>query len=130
MSDAARPEPAATIPDAISASMRQVTSLLPIAAAVTYTTSGSSSLRAARERPAAPIVSMAANVETSRRLTLAWSIHSTQVSAISTLDEVSTYACEAALREGFASKGDTIVVAAGTPVGVSGTTNMLKILGV
>jgi pyruvate kinase len=57
---AARPEPAATIPDAICASMRQVTRLLPIAAIVTYTTSGSSSLRATRERPAASMLSMAA----------------------------------------------------------------------
>ena len=46
MTDAARPAPAATIPDAISASMRQITSMLPVAAVVTYTTSGSSSLRA------------------------------------------------------------------------------------
>ena len=50
--------------------------------------------------------------------------------AISTLDEMSAYACETALKEGFASKGDMIVVAAGTPIGVSGTTNMLKILNV
>ena len=70
--DAARPEPAATIPDAICASMRQATSLLPLAAIVTYTTSGSSSLRASRERPAASILSMAAGVETARRLTLAY----------------------------------------------------------
>jgi pyruvate kinase len=40
------------------------------------------------------------------------------------------FACETALKEGFAIKGDTIVVAAGTPAGVSGTTNMLKILSV
>jgi pyruvate kinase len=43
---------------------------------------------------------------------------------------MSSFACETALKEGFAIKGDTIVVAAGTPVGVSGTTNMLKILSV
>ena len=128
MADAARPEPAATIPDAICACMRQVTGLLPVAAVVTYTTSGSSSLRAARERPAAPILSMATNVETARRLTLAWGVHSVQVPAIGTLDEMSAYAGETALREGFAARGDTIVVAAGTPIGVSGTTNMLKVL--
>ena len=130
MSDAARPEAAATIPDAICASMRQATSLLPIAAVVTYTTSGSSSLRASRERPAASILSMAANVETARRLTLAWGVHSVQVPVIHTLDEMSSFACETAVREGFAAKGDTIIVAAGTPIGVPGTTNMLKILGV
>src|SRR3954452_13387934 len=130
MNDAARPEPAATIPDAICAGMRQATSLLPIAAIVTYTSSGSSSLRASRERPAAPILSMAAGAATARRLTLAWGVHSVEVPAISTLDEMSAYACETALKEGFASKGNIIVVAAGTPGGVSGTTNMLKILNV
>ncbi len=46
------------------------------------------------------------------------------------MDEMGSHACETALAEGFAAKGDTIVVAAGTPVGVSGTTNMLKILNV
>jgi pyruvate kinase len=73
---------------------------------------------------------MAASVETARRLTLAWGIHSIEVPAINTLDEMSTFACETALNEGFAIMGDTIVVAAGTPVGVAGTTNMLKILSV
>ena len=43
---------------------------------------------------------------------------------------MSAYACEIALREGFAAKGDTILVAAGTPVGIPKTTNMLKILNV
>jgi pyruvate kinase len=71
MTDAARPVPAATIPDAISASMRQITSMLPVAAVVTYTTSGSSSLRASRERPSASIVSIAGNVKVARQLTLA-----------------------------------------------------------
>jgi pyruvate kinase len=130
MSDAARPAPAATIPDAICASMRLATGLLPIAVVVTYTNSGSSSLRASRERPATSILSMAASAETARRLTLAWGIHSVQVPAIGSLDEMSTFACETALKEGFANKGNIIVVAAGTPIGVSGTTNMLKILSV
>ena len=130
MSDAARPAPAATIPDAICASMRLATGLLSIAAVVTYTSSGSSSLRASRERPATSILSMAASIETARRLTLAWGIHSIEVPAINSLDEMSTYACETALKEGFATKGDNIIVAAGTPIGVAGTTNMLKILSV
>jgi pyruvate kinase len=130
MSDASRPEPTATIPDAICASMRQVTSLLPIATIVTYTSSGSSSLRASRERPATSILSMAASMETARRLTLAWGIHSVPIPPLHSMDEMSAFACEVAEREGFAAKGDTIMVAAGTPIGVSGTTNMLKIMHV
>jgi pyruvate kinase len=130
MSDASRPEPSATIPDAICASMRQVTTLLPIAAIVTYTSSGSSSLRASRERPATSILSMAASMETARRLTLAWGIHSVPIPPLNTMDEMSTFASAVAEREGFAAKGDTIMVAAGTPIGVSGTTNMLKVMRV
>ena len=61
---------------------------------------------------------------------LAWGVHSVEVPAIGTLDEMSVLAAETARREGFADTGDTIVVAAGTPVGVSGTTNVLKILTV
>ena len=105
MSNAARPAPAATIPDAISASMRLATDLLPIAAVVTYTNSGSSSLRASRERPATSILSMAASIATARRLTLAWGIHSVEVPAINSLDEMSAFACETALKEGFANEG-------------------------
>ena len=41
---------------------------------------------------------------------------------------MSAYACEVAVREGFAAKGNIIVVATGTPVGVQGTTNTLKIV--
>ena len=130
MNDAARPAPAATIPDVICAGIREATRLLPVAAVVTYTTSGSSSLRASRERPAASILSMASTVKTARRLTLGWGLHSVEVPQLASIDEMSTFACEAAVREGFAVKGSTIVVAAGTPVGVSGTTNMLKIITV
>ena len=40
---------------------------------------------------------------------------------------MSAHACETAVREGFAQKGDIVVITAGTPFGVSGSTNMLKI---
>ncbi|MBR0934378.1 pyruvate kinase [Bradyrhizobium jicamae] len=128
MSDAARPAPGATIADVICAGIREATRLLPIAAVVTYTTSGSSSLRASRERPAASILSMATSRKIARRLTLGWGLHSVEAAAVASVDEMSIRACEAAIREGFAKTGDTIVVATGTPVGVSGTTNTLKIL--
>jgi pyruvate kinase len=130
MTDAARPQPAATIPGAICLSMREVTRLLPIAAVVTYTSSGSSSLRASRERPATSILSMADSAETARRLTLAWGVHSIQVPAIKSIDDMRAFACEAAVKEGYATAGDMIIVAAGTPIGVSETTNMLTILAV
>ena len=50
--DAAHSEPEPTIADAISCALRRTTSILPVAAVVTYTSSGATALRAARERPA------------------------------------------------------------------------------
>jgi pyruvate kinase len=130
MIDTARPAPRATIADVICAGIREATQLLPVASVVTYTTSGASSLRAARERPSASILSMASSMEVARRLTLGWGLHSVVVPQIASVDEMSAHACKTASEEGFAVKGDTIVMAAGTPTGVSGTTNTLKILTV
>jgi pyruvate kinase len=130
MTDAAHPEPKATIPDAICAGLRQATALLPVAATITYTLRGLTSLRASRERPPTPILSMSTRVETARRLTLAWGVYSVQVREVSDVDEMAAYACETAVKEGFAKQGDIVAITAGTPFGVSGSTNMLKIMHV
>jgi pyruvate kinase len=130
MIDAAHPEPGSTISDTICCGLRRATGLLPVAAAVTYTSSGYTSLRTARERPAAPILSMAMSIETARRLTLVWGVHSVHVREIHDVNEMSDYACETAHKEGFAQKGDIIAIAAGMPFGRSGTTNLLKIANV
>jgi pyruvate kinase len=128
--DAAHPEPGATIADAICCALRRATNLLPVAAAVTYTRSGYTSLRTARERPAAPILSMAMSIETARRLTAVWGVHSVHVREIQDANEMGDYASETARKEGFAQTGDVIVIAAGMPFGVGGTTNLLKIVSV
>src|SRR4051794_17324311 len=127
MTDAAHPDPKATIPDAICAGLRQATALLPVAVTITYTLSGSTSLRASRERPSTPILSLSTKMDTARRLTLAWGVHSVQVREVGDVDEMTAYACETAVKEGFAQQGDVVVITAGTPFGVSGSTNMLKI---
>jgi len=125
--DAAHPEPAPTMPDAICCALRRVAALLDIAAAVTYTTSGSTSLRAARERPAAPILSMSPNPEVARRMALVWGVHSVSIGKVGSLEEVVERACNAARDEGFAAPGKIIAITAGTPFNVSGTTNLLKL---
>jgi Pyruvate kinase, barrel domain/Pyruvate kinase, alpha/beta domain/Poly-beta-hydroxybutyrate polymerase (PhaC) N-terminus len=127
VNNAAHPEPSATISDAICCALRRVGGLLPVAAAVTYTSSGHTSLRAARERPAAPILSMTPSAAIARRLTLVWGVHSVLIEQVGSVDEVVRRACQTALDEDFAKKGDIIAITAGTPVGVSGTTNLLKL---
>jgi pyruvate kinase len=113
--------------DAICAAMRQVAKQIDIAATISYTTSGFSSLRAARERPEAPILSMTPRLTTARRLALVWGVHSVHTESIHHVTEMVNYACETALREGFVRSGQSIVIIAGMPFGATGTTNLLRI---
>ena len=113
--------------DAICAAMDKIVGMLPIAAVVTYTTSGSTSLRAARERPAASILSMTPSLATARRLALVWGVHSVNTSDVASVEAMVDDACRAARDEGFARAGDTILVSAGMPFGTPGATNLLRI---
>jgi pyruvate kinase len=125
--DAAHPEPAATISDAICFGMRSAAALLPVAAIVTHTTSGSTALRAARERPAAPILSLTPDMSIARRLALVWGVHAVRINETARVSEIVEYACATAAREGLAKPGEIIVIAAGLPTGLAGTTNLLRI---
>ena len=80
-----------------------------------------------RERPTTAILSMTHSIETARKLTLAWGIHSVRVQGIKNVDEMSALASETAVREKLAKRGDIIAITAGTPFGITGTTNLLKI---
>ena len=91
------------------------------------TSSGHTSLRAARERPQAPILSLTPRVETARRLALAWGVHSVCIDDVNDVAQMTTVACEVVRRERFAEAGQTIVAIAGMPFGESGTTNLLRI---
>ncbi len=124
---ASLPPPQPTTADAISDALRHVTDALPIAATVTYTSSGFSSLRAARERPDAPILSLTPSLATARRLALVWGVHSVHGEGVQHVQEMVDVASRVALEEGFAQQGERLAIVAGMPFGVSGTTNMLRI---
>jgi pyruvate kinase len=125
--DAMHPDPERTIPDAISCALRRAAQILPVAALVTYTDSGFTCLRTARERPAAPILSMTPGARTARRLALVWGVHSVRIHEVADVHEMVEFACDAAAREELAKPGDIIVIAAGMPFGSPGTTNLLRI---
>jgi pyruvate kinase len=125
--DAAHPPPEATVADVICQGLRTAAATLPVKAIVTYTTSGSTSLRAARERPAAPILSLTPDAGTARRLALVWGTYAVRSPAAERVAEIVDYACRAASANGLAEPGDVIAIAAGMPFGVAGTTNLLRI---
>jgi len=120
----------ATSADAICAAMDTIAGLLPVAVIVTYTTSGSTSLRAARERPIPPILSMTPTLATARCLALVWGVHSVQTPDVSDVAEMVEHACQRAVAEEFAKPGDTILISAGMPFGTPGATNLLRIAAV
>lgn len=120
-------EPEATAADAISAATRQVAETLDLAAIVTYTSTGSTAVRAARERPKNPILALSPNQRTARRLTLVWGLHSAQASESRNLEVMVDIACATAFNEGFARPGDRVAITAGVPLGTPGATNMLRI---
>ncbi|HMM13123.1 MAG TPA: pyruvate kinase [Parvibaculum sp.] len=122
-----RTEPEATGADAISAAAHSVADTLKAAAIVCWTNSGSTGLRAARERPLFPIVALTPIPATARRLALVWGLHCVLTEDAHDLDDIAERACRIAFQEGFAQPGQRIIVTAGLPLGTPGATNMLRV---
>ena len=125
--DAQRCAPEETTPDAIMAAVHQVTHTMHARAIVCWTKSGSTGLRAARERPEAPIIALTPSLDTARRLSLAWGLHCVLTEDAHDLDDVVERAAHFAQVEGFAKPGERIVVTAGVPLGTPGATNLLRV---
>lgn len=116
-----------TSSDAITAAARQVAETIDAAAIVTYTTSGSTTLRAARERPDVPILSLTPKIETARRLTLCFGVHAVHTADVNTFAEMVQKATFIAVRDGLVKNGERLVITAGVPFGTPGSTNVLRI---
>ncbi|NDY92893.1 pyruvate kinase [Ideonella sp. TBM-1] len=124
---ASRSTPPGSAPDAIGFAMRHVTELLQAVATVAYTSSGYSALRMARERPQAPIIGMTPRLAVARRLALVWGVQAVLCHDVADVTEITDLA-EATVRQaGLGQTGQHIVISAGMPFGVSGTTNLLRI---
>ena len=117
----------ATVADAVCAALRQTAHIVSAKATITYTSSGASARRAARERPEAPILSLTPSARTAGQLSVVWGVHSVLTTEAPDVVSMTDMACRAALQEGFAAAGDYVVIAAGVPFGHSGTTNLLRI---
>jgi pyruvate kinase len=115
------------VAEAVCVAMRHTVALLHAAAIVCYTSSGHTSLRAARERPESPVLSLTPNLSAARRLALVWGIHSVHIDDVADVHQMTELACAMARRERFAQPGQTIVAIAGMPFGTPGTTNLMRV---
>ena len=125
--DASRMPPEHTNSDAISAAACQVAETIGAAAIVTFTSSGATALRAARERPCVPILTLTPNVATARRLALMWGAHCVHLADITSFTDMVQKAVRTAQREEIAASGQRVVITAGVPFGTPGSTNVLRI---
>ena len=120
----------ATGSDAISAAARQVAETVDAKAIVTHTRSGRTAQRASRERPQVPIIMITPEVDIARQYTIVWGLHCVVSPDMPSLDAVFDEGGRIAVDEGFAQKGDQVVLTAGVPFGQVGQTNLLRLLRV
>ena len=92
-----------------------------------FTHSGTTAQTMSRERPFLPIIALTPFRSTARRLALVWGLHCVVTEEVERFKLAVVSAARAALDAGFADEQDHIVVTAGVPFNVPGTTNILRV---
>lgn len=116
-----------TTTDAISHATVQVAYELNAAAIITATEHGYTARMVSKYRPQAHIVAVTPNEKTMRRMMLFWGVQPIMGVATKNSDEMVQNAMNRAVEHGVIKEGDLVVVTAGVPVGMSGTTNMIRV---
>ena len=100
---------------------------LRAAAVIALTYSGGTALQLSRFRPACPIIAPTLSVKARRQLNLSWGVIPIMSEARSNTDELFDHAVECAQTTGLVKDGDLVVITGGAPMGISGTTNIMKV---
>lgn len=116
-----------SITEAIGQSVVHTAANLEVSAIIAPTTSGHSARMIAKYRPEAPIVAVTFSKSVYRKLALTWGVHPVLSNNANSTDELLDIAVEKGLETGLFTYGNKVVITAGVPVGVSGTTNLMKV---
>ena len=100
---------------------------LGASAIVTVTMSGVTARQLSKFRPASPIVACTNRDTVYHQLSLSWGVVPMRIQTETDSESLFEHAVEAAQRAGLVHSGDLVVITAGVPLGVSGTTNMMKV---
>lgn len=114
-------------PDAISHATCQVALDLKAKAIVTFTLSGSTARMVSRYRPPVPIIAASTRDSTVRKLALSWGVYPFKSEELENTDDMIEKSRKVALATGLVVKGDKIIITAGIPFRIPGTTNLLKV---
>ncbi len=113
--------------DAISYAACHTAHQLGAAAIIAFTSSGSTARRVAKYRPKVPILAITPSQVAQRQLSLSWGVRAFQIPEPSKIAMLFTRGARVAKRTGLAQDGDLVVITGGVPIGVSGSTNLLKV---
>jgi len=116
-----------TVTDAISHATCSTAVDLDASAIITSTSSGHTARVVSKFRPKCPIVATTTDEKVMRRLALTWGVYSIKSSDAKNTDEVIESSIEAARSANYIKNGELVVITAGVPVGISGTTNLIKV---
>ncbi len=103
---------------------------LKASAIITVTISGFTAGMIARYKPGCPIIACSVSPRVCRQLNLSWGVTPVWIARESTADDLFEEAVHAAEEAGYIKKGDKVVLTAGVPLGVSGNTNMIRVVEV
>lgn len=118
---------ARTTTEAISYATCTTALSLEAAAIITSTKSGSTARMVSKYRPHAPIVAVTPRETIARRLLLVWGVYPLQARESDSTDLLIETSVNSALAAGFIKNGDLVVITAGVPVGIPGSTNLIKV---
>jgi pyruvate kinase len=125
---AVEPDIEDTAAHAVAAAAADLADVIKSAAIVAFTSSGTTACRIARKRPTVPILTITPDLQVARRLCLLWGAHCVAAEQLHSYEEMIAQAQTYAIGEEFAKPLDLLVVVAGIPFGVPGTTNNLRVL--
>ena len=125
--EASRVAKRTSVADGIVAAAREIAETTDIKVISCFTQSGTTALLVARERPRVPIIAMTPLKGTARRLTLSWGTNCVMTGPLERFKMAVVEAAKAARSEGYADTEDQIVVTAGVPFNVPGSTNILRV---
>lgn len=116
-----------TIADGIVAAAREIAEATNIKAIACFSQTGNTAALVARERPQVPILALTPLMSTARRMSLTWGLHCAITPPQDRFKGAVLAAVKVAREDDFASVEDMIVVTAGVPFNVKGTTNILRV---
>lgn len=125
--EASRSANRTSVAEGIVAAAREIAETTEVKAICCYTESGTTALLTARERPRVPIIAMTSLMETARRLALSWGTNCVMSGPKKRFKHAVISAVRATLSEGYATADDQVVVTAGVPFNIPGTTNILRV---